>query len=196
MNVDVVRPGSAIETQYAMEAPRRLGLLGYLACFRGIVWREHFSLSKLFRHCLEQILSQQARRLAAPNRSIDRLFLCPLDDRRQNRTADKAAAIQHFLPAAPKPDGQQPVFVGLAEDALDDLLSQRGHRRSMFPAALGHHSPIERQIVGQIYLQDFGRGFAVRACYFDLSIDPPRPQHGRIDQIRTVGSQDNDHVLQ
>ena len=40
MNVDIVRPDTVMESQYAVEAPRRLGLLGYLACFRGIVWRE------------------------------------------------------------------------------------------------------------------------------------------------------------
>ncbi len=59
MNVDIVRPDTVIEAQYAAEAPRRLGPLGYLACFRGIVWREVLR----FLHQRERFFSALVRPL-------------------------------------------------------------------------------------------------------------------------------------
>ena len=59
MNVDIVRPDAVIEAQYAAEAPRRLGPLGYWACFRGIVWREVLR----FLHQRERFFSALVRPL-------------------------------------------------------------------------------------------------------------------------------------
>jgi ABC-2 type transport system permease protein len=59
MNVDIVRPDAVIEAQYATEAPRRLGPLGYWACFRGIVWREVLR----FLHQRERFFSALVRPL-------------------------------------------------------------------------------------------------------------------------------------
>lgn len=59
MTVDIVRSDSAIEARYAAESPRRLGLLGYWACFRGIVWREVLR----FLHQRERFFSALVRPL-------------------------------------------------------------------------------------------------------------------------------------
>ncbi|WP_295558465.1 ABC transporter permease [uncultured Hyphomicrobium sp.] len=59
MNVDIVRPATTIEAQYGADAPRRLGPLGYLACFRGIVWREVLR----FLHQRERFFSALVRPL-------------------------------------------------------------------------------------------------------------------------------------
>jgi len=58
MNVDIVRPDAAFSSRYA-EAPRRLGFLAYLACFRGIVWREVLR----FLHQRERFFSALVRPL-------------------------------------------------------------------------------------------------------------------------------------
>jgi ABC-2 type transport system permease protein len=59
MNVDVVRSGAAPAAQAVPDAPRRLGPLGYLACFRGIVWREVLR----FLHQRERFFSALVRPL-------------------------------------------------------------------------------------------------------------------------------------
>ncbi len=59
MNVDLVRRDKALHVRYAEEAPRRLGALGYLACFRGIVWREVLR----FLHQRERFFSALVRPL-------------------------------------------------------------------------------------------------------------------------------------
>jgi ABC-2 type transport system permease protein len=59
MNVDIVRPDTSIEAQYAADAPRQLGALGYFACFRGIVWREVLR----FLHQRERFFSALVRPL-------------------------------------------------------------------------------------------------------------------------------------
>ncbi len=59
MNVDVVRaPATSARTRISKE-PSRLGPLGYLACFRGIVWREVLR----FLHQRERFFSALVRPL-------------------------------------------------------------------------------------------------------------------------------------
>ncbi|HEX2841125.1 ABC transporter permease [Hyphomicrobium sp.] len=59
MNVDIVRADMGLQAQYVNDAPRPLGLLGYLACFRGIVWREVLR----FLHQRERFFSALVRPL-------------------------------------------------------------------------------------------------------------------------------------
>ncbi len=59
MNVDIVRPEAAQHAHYDNDAPQRLGLLGYVACFRGIVWREVLR----FLHQRERFFSALVRPL-------------------------------------------------------------------------------------------------------------------------------------
>jgi ABC-2 type transport system permease protein len=60
MNVDIVRSEAGLATRDdAEEAPRRLGPLAYLACFRGIVWREVLR----FLHQRERFFSALVRPL-------------------------------------------------------------------------------------------------------------------------------------
>lgn len=59
MNVDIVRPDIGLQAQYANDVPRPLSPLGYLACFRGIVWREVLR----FLHQRERFFSALVRPL-------------------------------------------------------------------------------------------------------------------------------------
>jgi ABC-2 type transport system permease protein len=59
MNVDIVRSGATPSQQTFTDAARRLGPLGYLACFRGIVWREVLR----FLHQRERFFSALVRPL-------------------------------------------------------------------------------------------------------------------------------------
>jgi ABC-2 type transport system permease protein len=59
MNVDIVRPDTKLQAQYAAQKPRRLGPFAYLACFRGIVWREVLR----FLHQRERFFSALVRPL-------------------------------------------------------------------------------------------------------------------------------------
>ena len=59
MNVDIVRPDPAVQSHHAADAPRRLGPIAYLACFRGIVWREVLR----FLHQRERFFSALVRPL-------------------------------------------------------------------------------------------------------------------------------------
>lgn len=59
MNVDIVRSGQTFQADAAAPAVRRLGPLGYLACFRGIVWREVLR----FLHQRERFFSALVRPL-------------------------------------------------------------------------------------------------------------------------------------
>jgi ABC-2 type transport system permease protein len=59
MNVNIVRSGQVFEAAAAEEASRRLGPLAYLACFRGIVWREVLR----FLHQRERFFSALVRPL-------------------------------------------------------------------------------------------------------------------------------------
>ncbi len=59
MNVDIVRPETALQAPASSDAPRRLGPLAYLACFRGIVWREVLR----FLHQRERFFSALVRPL-------------------------------------------------------------------------------------------------------------------------------------
>jgi ABC-2 type transport system permease protein len=59
MNVQATRPATATAVADPRAEPRRLGLGGYLACFRGIVWREVLR----FLHQRERFLSALVRPL-------------------------------------------------------------------------------------------------------------------------------------
>jgi ABC-2 type transport system permease protein len=59
MNVDIVRPDAAVQALSAEDTARRLGPLGYFACFRGIVWREVLR----FLHQRERFFSALVRPL-------------------------------------------------------------------------------------------------------------------------------------
>ena len=59
MSADIVHSDASLETDYAASGARRLGLAGYFACFRGIVWREVLR----FLHQRERFFSALVRPL-------------------------------------------------------------------------------------------------------------------------------------
>ena len=81
--------------------------------FRRIIGWQHLALSEFCVNGVHQIVQGHAALVspAGRNHAIDRLFLRPLNDRSQDRTADQIASIEDLILSASEPDRQESVLI-------------------------------------------------------------------------------------
>src|SRR6185503_16361873 len=94
--------------------------------FRRVIRRQHLTLPELCVHGVHQIVQRHAALLSpsACDHAIDRLFLRPLNDRSQDRTADQIAPIEDLILSASEPDRQEPILIGARKDCGERMFDE------------------------------------------------------------------------
>ena len=129
------------------------------------------------------------------DRAFDRQRLRALHDRGDDRTAQQIAPVKSLLAAAPQGDLEKLIFFPPRELHFENALNQPVDRGADVARFLRQRA-IVGKIVREINPVDGFRAFAVRPVHFNFPVDPARPQNCRVDQVRAVGGQDDDDVVQ
>src|SRR5207247_1390584 len=160
---------------------------------RRIIGRQHFALQEFCVNGVHQIVQSHAALLspAGRNHAIDRLFLRPLNDRSQDRTADQIASIEDLILSASEPNRQKSILIDARKDRREHMLDEIGTGLLPISAVLVNPLSVQRQVICQIHVDNRCRRVTVRTAHSDLAINTPWPSTRR---ARPIPSADASHI--
>ena len=118
------------------------------------------------------------------DRALDRKTLGAFHDCGDNRAAGQVAAVKKILFATAIINFKELIFRGASVMRRSDDAGQIGFRFR------------QRQRLAQINFVYLLRTSFVRPVHFDLPVNSARTQNRRVDQVRAIGGQDHDDVMQ
>src|SRR5881397_1555197 len=130
---------------------------------------------------------------AAANQALECQLLGATDDGLDHRTRGEVLEVEDFLVAVGVRDLEEPVLLGERVHGLhgpgDHDLDRRAHLSPLL--RLG-----DRDVRGEVLLEDVGGGAAVGPLDLDLHVEPARAKDRRVDEILPVRGSDDDDVLE
>src|SRR5438876_6730854 len=130
---------------------------------------------------------------AAANQALECQLLGATDDGLDHRTRGEVLEVEDFLVAVGVRDLEEPVLLGERVHGLhgpgDHDLDRRAHLSPLL--RLG-----DRDVRGEVLLEDVGGGAAVGPLDLDLHDEPARAKDRRVDEIMPVRGSDDEDVLE